>query len=112
MPQTSRRLAFIVFAQFILIASASAQIHAPVPAQALDGAVPDADTAVGIALAFLSAYSPVADRDVREAASWKAESVGDTWEIREKASTKGAGGAYVVIIDKSDGRIAGVVQEH
>jgi hypothetical protein len=118
MPRTTRQLAFLITAvfsaPFVFIAAAGAQIQAPVAAQAQaltpdGGAVPNAETAVGIALAFLSSYSPVADQGVRDNPSWKAKSVGRTWEVRESAPN--AAGTFVVIIDKNNGSIVSVVQE-
>ncbi|HTI88882.1 MAG TPA: hypothetical protein VL966_19945 [Alphaproteobacteria bacterium] len=107
-----RQLAFIAFTPLLFIASAWAQ-HAVVPDRpdsGTDGNPANAVTAVGLASAFLATYSPVAGNAIRDTGSWKAVSVGQTWEVHVP-STGPSGDTFVITVGKTDGNIVSVVEQ-
>ena len=78
------------------------------PAQ---GIVPDAATAVTIALAVLPHLGPDAIKEIKEDAPWYADKVGDAWQVRGTLPNNAVGGTYVVVIAQSDARIIGIFHE-
>jgi hypothetical protein len=113
MSRIPRQLAFIAFTPLLFIGSAWAQVHAVVPDRpdnGADGNPANAVTAVGLASAFLATYSPVAGNAIRDTGSWKAVSVGQTWEVHVP-STGPSGDTFVITVGKTDGNIVSVVEQ-
>jgi hypothetical protein len=75
------------------------------------GLVPDAETAVKVALAVLPHMGSTAEREIGEYRPWHAEPVGDAWQVRGTLPAGTVGGTFVVVVAKSDARIIGVSHE-
>ena len=78
------------------------------PAQSI---VPDAATAVTIALAVLPHLGSDAVKEIKEDAPWYAIKVGNAWQVRGTLPNNTVGGTYVVVIAQSDARIMGIFHE-
>jgi hypothetical protein len=75
------------------------------------GLVPDAETAVKVALAVLPHMGSTAEREIGEYRPWHADPVGDAWQVRGTLPAGTVGGTFVVVVAKSDARIIGVFHE-
>ncbi len=76
------------------------------------GIIPDAETAVKVAVAVLSARSPESKREVEQRMPWWAQLGADgNWEVRGTLPKLSIGGTTVVVIARRDGRIITIYGE-
>ena len=75
------------------------------------GLVPDAETAVKVALAVLPHLGPDARREIQEYRPWHAERVANAWQVRGTLLRESVGGTLVVVVAVSDARIIGIFHE-
>jgi hypothetical protein len=68
--------------------------------------VPDAESAVKVALGLLAESLGLLARDVIDGFQpWTAKAVDDTWEVRGTLPKGTRGGTFVIVVTRRDGRL-------
>jgi hypothetical protein len=76
-----------------------------------NGIVPDQHAAVKIAEAILWSLGQSGKQELEKFKPWKAQLVGDAWQVRGTLPRNAIGGTYVVVVAKADGRVVGIFHE-